>query len=212
MSVNTYKPKSWKYGVHPSVAIIQKWLNELEGKTGKSLEQWMKIIGKSPVKENKARLIWLKETYGLGTNTASWLVDRANGKIDMDETPEAYFITANKWVDDMFAGPKQDLLPLYDKIMEYGYAIRKDVRACPCRTMVPFYRSHVFAQIKPSTRTRIDIGLALKGVGKVPARLVDTGGEGKGDRITHRIPVTRLDEIDSFVVKWLKTAYELDAK
>jgi uncharacterized protein DUF5655 len=51
--------------------------------------------------------------------------------------------------------------------------------------MVPFYRHHVFAQIEPSTRTRIDLGMALKDT-KTPKRLIDTGGFAKKDRITHR--------------------------
>ena len=76
------------------------------------------------------------------------------------------------------------------------------------RTTVP---DHVFAEIKPSTRTRIDFGFALgKFTGKIPARLIDTGGKEKKDRLTHRIPVTALTDIDAAVKKWLKTAYELD--
>ncbi|PYT26441.1 MAG: hypothetical protein DMG57_21500 [Acidobacteria bacterium] len=43
------------------------------------------------------------------------------------------------------------------------------------------YRNHVFAQIKPTTRTRIDFGLALKDR-KTPNRLIDTGGFVKKDR------------------------------
>ena len=63
-----------------------------------------------------------------------------------------------------------------------------DVKACPCKTMVPLYREHVFAQIKPTTNTRIDLGFALAHYkGKLPKRIVDTGGLAKKDRITHRI-------------------------
>ena len=65
------------------------------------------------------------------------------------------------------------------------------------------------AQFKPSTNTRIDVGFAL-GQTKRPARLIDTGGLGKGGRITHRIPVAALAEIDDEVVRWLKTAYEMN--
>jgi len=43
------------------------------------------------------------------------------------------------------------------------------------------------------------------------ARLIDTGGLAKKDRITYRIPVTKLAEIDDEVKRWLKIAYELDA-
>lgn len=37
-------------------------------------------------------------------------------------------------------------------------------------------------------------------------------GLAKKDRITHRIEVKSVDEIDAEVKKWLKTAYELDTK
>jgi hypothetical protein len=74
---------------------------------------------------------------------------------------------------------------------------------------VPLYRKHVFAQIKPTTRTRIDLGLALKDT-KVPKRLINTGGFAKKDRITHRIEITSLKDIDAEVKKWMKIAYEMD--
>jgi len=40
---------------------------------------------------------------------------------------------------------------------------------------VPLYRNHVFAQIKPTTKTRIDNGFALKDT-KPAGRLIDTAG------------------------------------
>ena len=75
--------------------------------------------------------------------------------------------------------------------------------------MVPLYRKHVFAQIKPTTRTRIDLGLALRET-TVPKRLIDTGGLAKKDRITHRIEITSVKDIDAEVKKWIKAAYEMD--
>ena len=77
---------------------------------------------------------------------------------------------------------------------------------------MPLYRNHVFAQIKPTTNSRIDLGLSLAHYkGKLPKRIIDTGGAAKKDRITHRIELTSVGEIDSEVKKWLKTAYDLDA-
>jgi hypothetical protein len=87
----------------------------------------------------------------------------------------------------------------------------KDVRVCPCQTIVPLYRNHVFAQIKPTTQTRIDMGFAL-GARKAEGRLIDTGGYAKNDRITHRIPIASLAEIDNEVKRWFRAAYEADAK
>ncbi len=75
---------------------------------------------------------------------------------------------------------------------------------------MPLYRHHVFAEIKPTTLTRIDLGLALRDT-KTPKRLVDTGGFQKKDRITHRIPITSTNDIDAEVKRWLKAAYAMDA-
>ena len=46
---------------------------------------------------------------------------------------------------------------------------------------------------------------------KATGRLLDTGGFAKGDRISHRIPITTLADIDADVDHWLQAAYELDA-
>jgi len=109
----------------------------------------------------------------------------------------------------MFGGPKAALRPLYDELLQLGLGLGKDVKACPCQTIVPLYRNHVFAQIKPATRTRIDLGFAL-GARKAEGRLLDTGGYAKKDRITHRIPLESVADIDNEVKRWLKIAYEED--
>jgi hypothetical protein len=75
--------------------------------------------------------------------------------------------------------------------------------------MVPLYRKHAFAQIKPTTRTRIDLGFAL-GARAAEGSLIATGGYAKKDRITHRIPISAVPEIPDEVKKWLRTAYEED--
>ena len=46
---------------------------------------------------------------------------------------------------------------------------------------------------------------------RATGRLIDTGGFAKKDRITHRIPIRRPEEIDDEVNHWLKSAYEMDA-
>jgi hypothetical protein len=58
--------------------------------------------------------------------------------------------------------------------------------------------------------TRIDLGFALRDT-PATGRLIDTGGFAKKDRITHRIPITSLSEIDDEVRRWLKVAYDMDA-
>jgi hypothetical protein len=198
------------YSVHPGVLMTQKWIGELKQKTGRSLEEWLKHIKKDGPADEKERREWLKEKYGLGTNTAWWLAERSVGKGEETGDPDLYLESAERDVEKMFSGGKAQLRPLYDKLLKLGLKTGKDAKACPCQTIVPLYRNHVFAQIKPTTQTRIDMGFAL-GDMKPTGRLIDTGGFGRKDRITHRIPITSLDDIDDEVKHWLKVAYDRDA-
>jgi uncharacterized protein DUF5655/uncharacterized protein DUF4287 len=197
------------YSVHPGVLMTQKWIAELKQKTGRSLEEWLKHIKKSGPADEKERRTWLKDEYGLGTNTASWLAQRSVGKGEETSDSNAYLQQAERDVEKMFSGGKASLRPLYDKLLKIGLKTGKEAKACPCTTIVPLYRNHVFAQIKPATQTRIDIGFAL-GDMKAKGRLIDTGGFAKKDRITHRIPITSVEDIDEEVKHWLKVAYDRD--
>lgn len=198
------------YGVHPSVAMAQKVIAGLKGKTGRSLEEWIELVKESGPPAEKDRHEWLKKHHKLGTNYAWWIVERAEGRGLEDGDPEAYLKAAAAWVETMFSGAKSGLRPIFDRLLTLGRKLGKDVKICPCQTIVPLYREHVFAQIKPTTRTRIDLGLALPKM-KPRQRLIDTGGFEKKDRITYRIPITALAEIDDEVHHWLKAAYDRDA-
>ena len=200
------------YSVHPSVLMMQKWIAELPDKTGRSLEQWIDLVRKQGPADEKARREWLKKEHGFGTNNAWWIAEHAR-EADMginEDDPESYLKAAETYVEAMYAGPKAALRPIYDALLKLGLGIGKEAKACPCKTIVPLYRNHVFAQIAPTTRTRIDMGYALKDM-KATGRLIDTGGFAKKDRITHRIPISSLAEIDDEVKRWLKVAYDLDA-
>lgn len=198
------------YSVHPGVLMTQKWIGELKQKTGRSLEEWLKHIKESGPADETERRAWLKDEYGMGTNTAWWLAERSVGKGEEAGDPNLYLQQAERDVDQMFSGKKADLRPIYNALLKLGLKTGKEAKACPCQTIVPLYRNHVFAQIKPTTQTRIDMGFAL-GDMKPTGRLLDTGGFAKKDRITHRIPITSLDDIDDEVKHWLKVAYDRDA-
>jgi hypothetical protein len=193
--------------------MMQKWVAELPEETGKSLEEWVALVRKSGPATEKERREWLKKEHGFGTNSAWWIAERAEGSGELgisDHDPDGYLKEAVGYVEAMFAGPKAALRPVYDALLHLGLSIGPEAKACPCKTIVPLYRNHVFAQIKPTTRTRIDLGFAF-GDMKASGRLIDTGGFAKKDRITHRIPITSLADIDDEVKQWLQTAYGRDA-
>jgi hypothetical protein len=200
-----------RYDPHPGIAMVRNWIDTLKEKTGRDLDAWTALIKAKGPKDTKSRREWLKTEHKLGTNSAWWLVDHAEGKDDLEESdPKVYVARAGEYVDAMFSGSKAALRPLYDRLYELARSIGSDIKISPGKTIVPVYRKHVIAQIKPSTHTRIDFGLALKDT-PATGRLIDTGGFAKKDRITHRIEITSLDDIDAFVEKWLRRAYEMDA-
>jgi hypothetical protein len=197
------------YSVHPGVKMVQDWIDSLPAKTGRTLDQWLTLVKKEGPATEKERRDWLKQKHGLGTNGAWWIAERAEGKCTEDSDPDAYLAAAEKYVEDMFAGPKAALRPIYDELLKVGLKTGKDAKACPCKTIVPLYRNHVFAQIKPTTRTRIDLGFSLGGM-EASGRLIDTGGFAKKDRITHRIEISNSDDFDAEAKRWMRVAYDMD--
>jgi len=192
------------------MGMVEKWKNELPTKTGRSLDQWIAFVKKSGPSGEKERREWLKREHKLGTNSAWWIAERADGKGMEEDSPEAYLEAAEMWVDAMFSGAKAGLRPLYEELLELILMVGKDVKASPGKTQVSIYRNHVFAQLKAATNSRVDLGLALGNM-KTPKRLVDTGGYEKKDRITRRIEVKSEADIDADLKRWLQKAYELDA-
>ncbi len=191
------------YTLHPGFAMEESSMAILKERTGRTLEEWVRIVKKSGPATERERIAWLKEAHGITTNYALWIAKRADG----GGSAAAY--DPDAMVEAMFAGKRAGLRPIYDHMLAMAFGLGKDVRVSPGKTIVPFYRTHVFAQVKPATNTRVDIGFALKDMAP-SGKLISTGGFEKGDRITHRIPVTSLDEIDKEVKKWLKHAYEID--
>src|SRR6266704_2165791 len=133
------------YGVHPGVLMTQRWVGELKQKTGRTLEEWIRFIKKEGPPTELARQDWLKQQHGLGTNSAWWLAERSFGKGEEAGDPEAYLRAAEKYVQAMFAGKKEPLRPIYQALLKLGVGVGKEAKACPCQTIVPLYRKHVFA-------------------------------------------------------------------
>ncbi len=198
------------YAVHPAVKMVEKWVATLREKTGRDMDGWLALIRKEGPAGAVPRRDWLKKTHGLGTNSASWLAARVEGRGWEDGDPRAYLAAAPKYVDAMYAGARASLRPLHDRLIALARSLGDDVRVCPCTTVVPLYRNHVIAQVKPATRTRIDFGYALRDT-KPTSRLLDTGGFAKKDRIRHRIAISSLSDIDAEVERWLRKAYAMDA-
>ncbi len=199
------------YTVHPSVRHAQSILKNLSEKTGKPLAAWISFLHKAGPKDEKEQRVWLKQKYRLGGTTAALIAELAAGRGREKTDGDGYLQAAVQYVENMYSGAKSGLRPLHDVLIDLGLSLGDDVKISPCKTIVPFYRNHVFAEIKPATRSRIDLGLCLRHAeSPLAGRLIASGGLAKGDRITHRFSICALQEIDHEVKRWLKIAYEMD--
>jgi hypothetical protein len=199
-----------KYDVHPGVEMMQKWAAELPEKTGRTLEQWAELAKNLKIEVRKDRIAHLKEKFGLGTNSAMHIVDYASGSDTWDGDPASYLKQAAIYVEEMYSGGKEELRPIFDKVLIVVRKLGKDVKVCPCKTIVPFYRNRVFAQVKPATKTRLELGLVLKDV-PFDGLLKKNPRANEKDRIQHIIPLVTTADLTEEVLGWLKKAYDQDA-
>ena len=201
------------YDLHPSVAYVQSVLDNLPAKTGKDLAAWLQVARHGPATA-KELTAWLK-TQGLGGTQAGLVAERALARPGhaFDDTPDGYLAAAPGYVDAQYGGKKAGLRPVFDTVVAWARKNLAGVKVCPCETIVPLYRDHVFAQLKPTTQTRVDLGLALGDPAPLKdpqGRLVDTGGFAKKDRLTVRIEMKAPEDFDATAQAWLRKAWERD--
>ena len=107
-------------------------------------------------------------------------------------------------VTAQYAGGKEGLLPIYESLITAVKKFGKDVEISPKKGYVSLRRNKQFAIIQPSTKTRVDVGINLKGH-DATSRLEAAGSFNA--MVSHRVRVTTKSEVDKELVGWLKEAY-----
>src|SRR5579863_8010383 len=119
--------KKWKYDLHPSVRMVQSVIAGMKEKTGRSLEEWVRLVKKDAPGGEKERAAWLKKEHNLGTNYASWIAARSVGKTEGSEDADEYLKHAEDYVDKMYASPKENLRVIYDAILTFAKTMGSDI-------------------------------------------------------------------------------------
>lgn len=176
---------------------LESMLRNLKEKTGKDITAWVKLAKASGETAHGKIVAHLKSKHGLGHGYANLVAHThlKTGAINAD---------AGDLVAAQYAGPKSALKPWYDVLAKEIAAFGADVEFAPKNAYVSLRRSKQFGLIQPSTATRLDVGLVLKGVA-AKGRLED--GSKWNAMCTHRVRVSSLAEIDKELVAWLKQAY-----
>ena len=104
-----------------------------------------------------------------------------------------------------YSGKKASLKPIFDHLVKAARGFGSDVELAPRKTYVGLVRGKMFAVIKASTASRVDLGLKLKDAAGGD-RLVEAPGFSSGS-ITHKVALADVEEIDEQVLGWFKEAY-----
>ena len=197
------------YDVHPGVAMVQKWVTDLPSKSGRTLEVWAEMVKAKRFADLPTARDWLRKEFGFGTSSAWWIAEYASGSPSWDGNADNYLRNAIGYVDEMFAGPKAWQRPLFEQLVALARTLGPDVKICPCKTIVPFYCTRVFAEVKPATASRLELSFAL---GEVPfTKELKLNPRAKGnDRLRHTVGFTTADGMNTKVRDWLATAYAED--
>lgn len=164
-------------------------------KSGKPLDHWLNVLAGSGKVKHGEIVIFLKEEHGFGHGFANFVAHKYNksdaGSADYD------------LIDSQYKG-KEDLFPIYEKLLDIITSLGEDITIAPKKDSVSFIRKRQFALIKPASKTRVDLGLKLKNE-TISGKLENSGPF--GTMCTNRIQIFSENDVDSETVEWLRLAY-----
>lgn len=166
----------------------------MKEKTGKALPQWLAVARKAKAVKHGEIVKFLKTEHGVTHGFANLIAHEALKGDDAGDPVAA-----------QYAGDKKPLKPIYEAVVKAAAKLGKDVDVSPKKTYVSLRRNKQFALVHPSTKTRVDLGLNLKGV-KPGDRLEASGSF--NSMCTHRVRLTDKKDVDAAVKAWLKDAYD----
>lgn len=177
---------------------IATMIRNLEEKTGKPLEAWVKLTQKQKLAKHGAIMTWLKGEHALSHGYANLIaLESLKGSAVIGGDDAAL-------LDAQYAGAKSALRPLYDKLAAAIAKFGSDVEFAPKKSNVSVRRAKQFALLQPSTATRFDVGIQLKGT-PAKGRLEASGSFSA--MVSHRVRVESAKDIDAELIGWLKQAY-----
>ncbi|WP_299889611.1 DUF4287 domain-containing protein [uncultured Lacinutrix sp.] len=174
---------------------LQTMIDNMPEKTGKSLDEWKKLLKAKAFAKHGEAVKYLKTEYAVTHGFANTIVSLTN-KDDSE--------TLDDLLTNQYKG-KENLFPIYEQLLSVVKTFGTDVIITPKKTSVSIIRKKQFALIKPATKTRIDLGLKLKDK-PTTTRLENSGPF--GTMCTHRVRLSMLDEIDVELIEWLKESYQ----
>lgn len=179
----------------PQVATMEANIKE---KTGKPVSHWVKTAKASGLEKHGQIVKFLKQEHAFTHGYANLVAHQALAS-SADHHEDDDLVAAQ------YAGPKAELKTIYEKVVKAVEGFGKDVELAPKKAYVSLRRKKQFGLIQPSTKTRVDLGINIKG--KAPEGRLEASGSFNA-MVSHRVRLEKAADFDAEVKKWLKEAYE----
>lgn len=180
-------------------------LANIEKRTGKTLAQLAAIVKSSGLAKHGELRDMLKRDLGMGHGDANTLVHHVL-KSDGASAAKEAGLTTDDVLDGIYAGPKAALRPIHDALMKRIEAFG-EFEIAPKKAYVSLRRKKQFATIGPATKTRVEVGLNMKGV-PATERLLELPA---GQMCNYKVNVTSVDEVDDALIAWIRRAFDASA-
>jgi hypothetical protein len=179
---------------------MQTQLDNIQKKTGKSLDELTAIVRKSGLSKHGEIRDYLKRELGLGHGDANSLV---HAVLQSDGQRAAEGKSTDQVLDEIYSGAKAHMRPIHEKLMK---EINKfgEFEIAPKKGYVSLRRKKQFVMIGPKTNTRFEVGINAKEF-KKNARLLE---QPKGSMCNYIVNLTDVKEVDSELIAWIRSAYE----
>ena len=181
---------------------LETQLNNIQTKTGKTLAELFTLIRESGLARHGEMRDMLTRDLGLGHGDANTLV-HVFRQSDGQPGAQTTSTSPDEALNRIYLGPKAALRPIHDKVMaaitDFG-----PFDIAPKKSYISLRRKKQFAMIGPATKTRVEVGLNMKGV-EATTRLIAMPA---GGMCQYKVNVTAAEEVDQELLEWIRRAYD----
>ena len=181
---------------------LETQLGNIQTKTGRTLDQIYETIRAGGRTRHGEIRDFLKEELSLGFGDANTLANLYLKSGGGSGSPVAE-PSVDDAVTQIYAGPKASLLPIHERVMAAISAFGP-FETAPKKAYLSLRRAKQFAMVGPATKTRVDVGINLKGL-PTTSRLVALP---PGGMCQYKVGVSSVSEVDAELTGWLRQAYD----
>lgn len=181
----------------PVDQAVQTQLENIQTRTGKSLEELYKLLSASGLKKHGEMRDLLIQNLELGYGDANLLAHLYRSQTEEQPAPP------DDPLDLYYTGKNAGLRPIHQKIMEkikdFG-----EFEISPKKKNLSLRRKRQFALLGPGTKGRIEVGLNMKGLDGTERLLAQP----PGGMCQYKVFLSDIKEVDVELIGWIHQAYD----